>query len=329
MPSRDTSPLMSIVVVVYDMKQQAMNTLRSLQTKYQQQVAASDYEVIVVENDSVSTLNPEEISKLSGNFRHLLRQDTSKTPVHACNEALELCRGQYIGMIIDGACMLTPGVLGWAKRAYAMSEHSLCMVPGYHLGNKEQQNQPDSYSSDTEQKWLSSVRWQEDGYRLFKNAHFSPGNKHGYFHPFMECSCFFASRSHFDRINGVDERFTQLGGGSINLHLLRSLGYNSDITPIVLAGEGNFHQVHGGVTTTPTTDREKRIKSFSDELNSHWDGQFHALRREPIILGNIRSQSLPWLKHSSQRASDRSTLLKQKRKPLWADDETLRVELKP
>ena len=45
-------PLLSIVVVVYDMPDQAKNTLISLSTDYQQDVSMEDFEVIVVENKS-------------------------------------------------------------------------------------------------------------------------------------------------------------------------------------------------------------------------------------------------------------------------------------
>ena len=55
-------PVLSIVMVVYDMPTQAKNTLISLSTGYQQDVSIDDFEVIVVENESSNLINDQFIA---------------------------------------------------------------------------------------------------------------------------------------------------------------------------------------------------------------------------------------------------------------------------
>ena len=68
-------PALSLVVIVYDMPMQAEKTLYSLTADYQQGVEASDYEVIVVENESANNLDRCSFSssrdKWSNKFRRL------------------------------------------------------------------------------------------------------------------------------------------------------------------------------------------------------------------------------------------------------------------
>ena len=46
-------PKLSIVVVCYRMRNQVLNTVASLSPDYQRGVSAEDYEVILIENDSM------------------------------------------------------------------------------------------------------------------------------------------------------------------------------------------------------------------------------------------------------------------------------------
>ena len=76
-------PLLSLVVVVFDMPVQAMNTLRSLSPSYQRAVTPGDYEVVVVENRSANMLDPAEVSALGGTFRYLRRDEDGQSPASA------------------------------------------------------------------------------------------------------------------------------------------------------------------------------------------------------------------------------------------------------
>lgn len=63
-------PMLSIIVIVYDMPCQAMNTLFSLALPYQKNVTEQDYEVIVVENRSAHCLDAAAVAALGSQFRY-------------------------------------------------------------------------------------------------------------------------------------------------------------------------------------------------------------------------------------------------------------------
>ncbi|UTW48567.1 hypothetical protein KFF03_01310 [Bacterioplanoides sp. SCSIO 12839] len=302
------------------MKQQLHNTLCSLKSTYQRNVDPDDYEVIVVENSSDDNFAPTDVSKEYGsNFRYFLRQETSQSPVPAVNFAFEQCQGQYIGLIIDGARMLSPGVIHYVKMATQVSVNSIVAVPGYHIGESEHHLTEPGYSVEFEQNLLKQAEWQENGYRLFKVSTFSGANARGYLQPMMECNCIFASKINFDTIGRADTRFTLRGGGSINLHIYRSLINIPDTQFFVLPGEGSFHQYHGGVTTSHSTDREKELASFNSQLKSIW-GNSGTIRRNPIMLGSIDANALNFLEQSAHTAQKRAARLGDDSQILWPDD---------
>lgn len=319
-----TAPRLSVIVIVYAMRRQAMNTLFSLSTAYQKNITADDYEVIVVENRSADTLNADDVAALGPQFHYFLRDEAGVSPVPAVNFAFAQCRGEQIGLIIDGARIVTPRVLEYAQLAARISPHALVMVPGYHLGEQDQKFHLDNQHSEAaEISKLDELQWRENGYRLFRWACWSSSNQRGYFQPMQECSALFCSAEQFRRIGGADTRFDQPGGGSINLHIYRSLGMLPDSQLYVLPGEGSFHQFHGGVTTAQHTDnaaRQALLKSFDQQLETIWGGPFKALTREPMMLGAVTHWAQPFLEKASTLASQRFTRLTTVKKPFWDDD---------
>lgn len=294
----EQKPVLSIIVVVYDMPRQAMNTLLSLALPYQKNVTADDYEVIVVENRSSRCLDAAAVAALGSQFHYFLRDEEGVSPVPAVNFAFAQCRGSQIGLIIDGARIVSPRVLEYAMLAARMTENALVMVPGYHLGEKDHKFHLQAHHSEAlEIEKLKELDWQENGYRLFKWACWSSSNQRGYLQPMQECNALFCSAENFRRIEGADARFDQAGGGSINLYLYRKLGMLSEIVLYVLPGEGSFHQFHGGVTTQELPEDDARravLKSFDTRLEEVWGGPFKALTREPILLGAVTHWAQPF-----------------------------------
>lgn len=317
------TPALSILVIVYDMPRQAMNTLYSLSLAHQRNVQAADYEVIVVENQSNNTLDADAVQALSGQFRYFLRHDTGVSPVPALNFASQQARGKQLGLIIDGARMVTPRVVEYVLTCMRMSAHPLVAVPGYNLGPTEQQFHHDmQYDEATESALLARIHWQTNGYRLFDIANLSGANPKGPLHLFLECNCLFTSRAAFESNGGADERFTLPGGGSINLHLYRQLGmHHLHERFFVLPGEGSFHQFHGGVTTSQSAARAQLLEQFRVQLNDIWHGQFGgALKREPLLLGAVTSHAQRVLAASSRWAQHRFTRMQDEGLPFWPDD---------
>lgn len=316
------TPTLSIIVIVYDMQAQAINTLKSLATPYQQDVSPEDYEVIVVENASERSLSSAQVESLGSQFHYTLRQEPGVSPAPAVNFAASKARGQMIGLLIDGARMLTPRALKYALAATRMYANPLVAVPGYHIG-EENHHRQDEHRLQQEQQHLSQLQWQSDGYQLFEKACFSEGNSRGYFHPLMECNALFCTRASFDSIGGAQEGYDQMGGGSINLDIYRRLGMVPDNQLIVLPGEGSFHQYHAGVTTSATENRELRLEEFNDKLNSFWDGQYKALTREPVYFGKVPAAAQRFLQLSCEQGIKRFARFERSGKSPWPDDQAI------
>src|ERR1051325_9076614 len=110
-------PILSLVVVVYAMPEQARRTLHSLSPGYQRNVDPDDYEVIVVENESPRLLGATAAEGSGPNVRYFSRADGSSTPVFAMNFGAAQARGRVIGAMVDGARLVSPGVVELALLA--------------------------------------------------------------------------------------------------------------------------------------------------------------------------------------------------------------------
>ncbi|MEP5567772.1 MAG: glycosyltransferase [Halioglobus sp.] len=316
-----STPKVTVIVIGYKMAGQLENTLRSLYADYQSGVEEDDYEVIVMENNSVANLPDSVVQNLPSNFRYVLREETAATPVYAVNEAFTLSRAPLICLMIDGARMVSPGIIRSALMANSITPGAIVAVPGYHLGNDEQ-HMADEVDDPLarEQQLLASVNWQKDGYELFRISTFSGANRRGYLQPIMECNCIFASAENFAAIGYANTDFQLPGGGSINLHMYRSLGMLPDTRLFVTPGEGSFHQYHGGVTTSSYEEREAEIERHRIQLHSYWPDGFHSLRRDPELIGKVPPQAVGFLQQSLEFSEKRSKRLAHQGKPLWPDD---------
>ena len=318
-------PKLSVIVVAYNMPQQAMNTLYSLSPGYQSGTSVDDYEVLVVENDSGNNLTNDAVIALGSNFHYQLRQESGVSPAPAINEALAQCRGKYVGLLIDGARMLTPRALKYALQALS-SPGAVVTVPGYYLTEqgKTEQGTKELEAAEIlalEQRVLAENNWQQDGYQLFRHACFSNGNRHGYLEPMMECNALFCERSLLDGLGGAEERFNLKGGGALNLHMYRQIATADKTQLIALPGEGNFHQFHSGTSTTPGEERDVLVRTFKTQLDEFWPDGFKGVRREPALFGTIGQQALPFLQRSAQSATSRLERFQRDNRNPWEDDE--------
>jgi hypothetical protein len=315
-----SAPHLSIVMVVHRMSRQAENTLFTFGPAYQRHVAASDYEIVVVENASSDVLGEARAKAAAPNVRYFLRDEPGTSPAPALNFGVARAAAPVVGLVIDGARMVTPRVVEYALLARRLDPHALVVVPGYHLGPTEQQSSP-GYDEAVEQGLLGTVDWKANGYRLFQVSCLSSANKHGVFHPFMESNCLVCAKSDYERIGGADERFDLPGGGSVNLYLYRKLAMLRESRLVVLPGEGSFHQFHGGVTTTPAPDLDDVLLSHRTQLAELLGAPFEAPKREPLLLGAVTSWAAPALRHSIERGLHRFARFEAQGLPAWSDDD--------
>ena len=294
------TPKISVIVIVHDMPGQALTTLRSLAPSYQRRIDPRDYEVIVVENRSARVIDAGDVAALPPNFTYVLRDEPGTSPAAAINHGLSLAQGDCIGLMIDGARMLTPGVLTHVDMALRITKRAVVAIPGYQLGDAPH-NQTKTQTEEIDRQMLASIRWPADGYRLFEIASMSLANRAGFFRPFMECNCLFAPADALRALGGADERFDLPGGGALNLYLYKKLVEYPRAKFFMLPGEGSFHQVHGGVTTTPNADEQRLHDQILAQLNAILGAPFTAPIMEPVHLGIFHHPIHPFLKFSADR----------------------------
>jgi glycosyltransferase involved in cell wall biosynthesis len=302
-PTKKT-PVVSIVVIVYDMPGQAQKTIESLGTSYQQDVQMDDFEVIIVENESPNLMDSKFIASLPTNFHYHKRVETEATPVHAINYGATKAKGEHICLMVDGARMLTPGVLKNILLGHRISDRAIVSIPGYHLGDKvQQENVSSGYGLEAEQELIRSIDWPNDGYRLFDIACLSSSSEPGFFLPNSESNCISLPRDVWHALGGYDVQFNMRGGGLINLDFYKRACEFPGLTHVVIPGEGTFHQFHGGVTTGGEDEKTRAvfIEACEAQYRKLRGGEFTSPVTKPIYLGQLSQYANRFLHHSSNK----------------------------
>lgn len=296
------APALSVVVVVQDMAREAPRTLLSLSVGYQRRIAADAYEVIIVDNGSDPPLDPAVLSGLPGTFRLIRVDPASPSPAQAANRGLAAARGDVIGLLVDGARIVTPGLLHHARAGARLHERSVVATLGWHLGLDTIQSYATEAGFDAarEDALLARIDWPAEGYRLFEVGALDGSSVDGWFGPLQESNALFMRREMWDALGGVDERFDMPGGGFLAPDLLRRALELPRARLMVLLGESTFHQVHGATSTNATTEeRPSRLDA--------WRAQYEVIRGKPweapsprdrTYLGSLPQAMLPHLVRS-------------------------------
>ena len=133
---------LSVVVVFYNMRREAARTLHSLSRAYQEGIEDLDYEVIVVENGSASdqnlgdVLRPLASARSSGTSTWAPKPppppSARSTSVSTWHEA------SSIAVMIDGAHVLTPGVLRFGMVGLRTYAPALVATQQWYVGPGQQ-----------------------------------------------------------------------------------------------------------------------------------------------------------------------------------------------
>ena len=298
-------PLLSVVVILHDMLREGPRTLHSLSTRYQRDIDADQYEVLVVDNGSTPPFPRDVVLAQAGRFEAVHVDTASPSPAAAVNLGVRASRGRYIGVVIDGARMASPGLLAYALRAFRAFDDPVVTAPAWHLGPDIHRRAVErfGYSQRREDELLESIGWARDGYRLFEIATLGGSNAGGWFAPSIESSSLFLRRDSFEALGGYDERFDQPGGGLVSADAYLRACERPGAELVVLLGEGTFHQIHGGVMTgAPADEAQAR---FAD-----WSAQYAKIRgaaprpplKTPHYIGHVPGPALPSVLLSAQRA---------------------------
>jgi tetratricopeptide (TPR) repeat protein len=266
-------PDISVVVVVYNIPREAPRTLLSLSAGYQRHIDPGDYEVIVVDNGSSPPFDPRVLEGLSGNFRLIRIEEALPSPAQAVNRGIAEARGEVIGVMIDGARIVTPGLLHFARHGARLYETAVVAALGWYLGYDFQRWAMQSgYDQAREDALLDSVAWPQDGYRLFDIGTLDESSVEGWFQPIAEANVLFMRRELWDLLGGLDERFDAPGGGLVNLDVFDRALALPDAQLVILLGEGTFHQLHGGIATNSPAEQQQ-------ENWQKWAGQYAQIRQ--------------------------------------------------
>ena len=140
-PAPSPSVALSVVVVFYNMRREAARTLQSLSRSYQRDVQDLDYEVLVIDNgsDADQRLSEEFVSAFGPEFRLLEPDgDPQPSPTAALNAGIAASRGDALGLMIDGAHVLTPGVLHFGMKALRIYEPAVVATQQWYVGPGQQ-----------------------------------------------------------------------------------------------------------------------------------------------------------------------------------------------
>jgi glycosyltransferase involved in cell wall biosynthesis len=295
-------PALSIVVVTYNMAREAPRTLRSLSPACQHAVEAGDYEVIVVDNGSSDPLRADQVASFGPNFRLYSMADAGPSPAAAANAGVSLARAGSIGVILDGARMVTPGVVVNALRGLRLHRRAVVSTLAWHLGPDHQSRSIlQGYDQPTEDALLEGIGWPQDGYRLFEISALAAANPTGWFGPVNESCCLFMRRALYDELGGYDERFDLPGGGLVNLDIFARVLALPDTELVVLLGEGSFHQVHGGVASNATAGVPT---GFAEQYTRLRGAPYAPPDTAPIYLGSAPTPVLAVIEESARRTRE-------------------------
>ena len=292
-------PALSVVVVAYGMARELPRTLRSLAPDYQLGIGVADYEVIVVDNGSPAPIDEAVLATFPGQLRCVRVDPAPPSPVHAANVGAELARGEFVGLLIDGARMASPGMLAHALLARHVAARPVVATLGWHLGTTLHANAAEAgYDQAAEDRLLAELEWERDGYRLFDAATLAESSSRGWFAPLGESNALFMSADTWSTLGGLDERFVLPGGGLANHDFFRRACELDDTQLVVLLGEGTFHQIHGGAATSGRIGWEQ----MHDEYVALRDRSWSPPENERLYLGTVPPSVLPHVEHAAQRA---------------------------
>lgn len=300
-------PKLSVVVIAYNMAREVPRTILSLSARMQRDIGEADYEVILVDNGSTSPFDEDLCRAYIPGIRILHVASPTSSPVPAINLGLAEASGDLIGVFIDGARIASPGLLSMARAAACVHERPVIGTLAFHLGPDVQDKSTDEgYNQQVEDELLAESGWEDDGYRLFSISVFAPSSRFGWFMLPAETNSLFLSRKHWDELGGYDPAFVTPGGGLANIDIWQRTTSDPAARPVLLLGEGTFHQVHG--TTAGLAARAARWKLFQEEFLRLRGYEYERRDVTPLLFGRMRPEALKSMQLSLKRFAARQDL---------------------
>ncbi len=283
---------LSFIVNFYNMQREAGRTLTSLTRPYQRNIGDLNYEVLCIDNGSNPPLDAGWIASFGPEFRLFTPSALHPSPCFALNEAAAASTGAVIAAMIDGAHVLSPGVLRevWDS----LEEAPLAPVGLRHwfVGADQRWLSRAGYTRAHEDILFDKIAWPHDGYKLFSISTPMWENPNHWMDDMSESNCLFVPRALWQQVGGFDEAFAEPGAGYANLDLFARVSAASPEPVVTLVGEASFHQFHDGTTTNVgDAEKEKRVQKFENTYIALRKGQFASVQAERLrFRGTLRNR---------------------------------------
>ena len=257
------------------MPREAQRTLTSLSRGYQRGVETLSYEVLCVDNGSDPPIEAGWVEGFGPEFRLIRPDQPHPSPCGPLNGAARQAKGRHLAMMIDGAHVVSPGVLREAMAVIRSDPDAVVALRQWFIGGDQRWLAQQGYTQDMEGALFNAIKWPRDGYDLFRIGAPMDESPAHWFRGLSETNCLFMPTAVFNQIGGYDEDFDEPGAGLANLDLFKRATEAATGPVVCLIGEVSFHQFHGG-TTTNVTDGEK------DKLVARFQNTYERLRGRPF-----------------------------------------------
>ncbi len=282
------APDLTAIVIMHNMVREAPRTLYSLSRAYQRALGGLRYRMLVLDHGSREPLPPDLARRFDADIDYRFVRTDAVSPVAAINAAAAEVTSPLLMISIDGARILSPGLLGWVRRAALLFADPLIYTLGWHLGpDLQSRSMLAGYDQAVEDQLLRQADWRADGYQLFGISSLAGSSDEGFFGIPAESNCLVLRTATFRALGGYDERFVSPGGGLANHDLFRRALTRPGVQPVCLLGEGSFHQIHGGVASNAAAAEHPwpRYQAEYRAIRGHdWQPQ-DAI--DPVYLGHL------------------------------------------
>lgn len=272
------------------MRREASRTLYSLSRRYQGLHSSHPYEVLAIDNGSSKPLSADMVQEFGPEFCYHFVRTEDRSPCETINRFVAECRFDNVVVLIDGARLLSPGIMRLMLPAFRAFAHPFIYTLGMHIGPKAQNYLiSEGYDSLAEDELFQSVDWKNNGYSLFTISSVALSSGQGFFSNLRESNCFALGKQDFVKGGLYRTEFQSAGGGLCNLELFNRLNASDWMQPVMLLGEATFHQFHGGVATNAPIEQhpwEVMEKEYAQIVGVRYKPVF----RPPLYLGGFHKE---------------------------------------
>lgn len=265
---------LSIVICAYQMERELKRTVLSCLAPFQVGLHDKSIEIIIANNDFDSRI---ELADLPVGVSEVINVTTrSISPVQVMNQAAKKAKSRNLLLILDGARMVSPNVVNNTIEILSRSSNFISTPIAFHLGPKHQSlSVLEGYNKEQEDLLLEEINWQSNGNSLFNISSLAGANPDGFYGSISESCAFGISKKMFLRLGGYESSFISAGGGFATLDLFKRAVEHKKTKLFVMVDSGSFHQLHGGVSTSP------------DAPHQLWHDEYESIRNNKYSIPQI------------------------------------------